>query len=97
MTTHTGTSFGKLVGIIALFTVLGIPVLAFLWETLNKLIAGVFEPWRLLVSTGSGDPRDTELAPEEEPVTTGTLFLTIVLLMIIGGIWVVMYGFLLGR
>jgi hypothetical protein len=50
MTTATGTSFGKLVGIIALFTVLGIPLLAFLWETLNKLIAGVFEPWRLLVS-----------------------------------------------
>jgi hypothetical protein len=47
---HTGTSFGKLVGIIAVFTLLGIPVLAYLWETLNKLIAGVFEPWRLLVS-----------------------------------------------
>jgi Na+/melibiose symporter-like transporter len=50
MASQTGTSFGKLIGIIAVFTLLGIPVLAFLWETLNKLIAGVFEPWRLLVS-----------------------------------------------
>jgi hypothetical protein len=48
-------------------------------------------------ATGSADPRDTELAPEEEPITTGTLFLTIVLLMIIGGIWIVAYGFLLNR
>jgi hypothetical protein len=50
MAPQTGTSFGKLVGIIALFTLLGIPGLAYLWETLNKLVAGVFEPWRLLVS-----------------------------------------------
>jgi hypothetical protein len=48
-------------------------------------------------ATGSADPRDTELARGEEPITTGTLFLTIILLMIIGGIWVVAYGFLLNR
>jgi hypothetical protein len=64
--------------------------------------AAYLDPYRPLPptpapATGSADRRDTELVPEEEPITTGTLFLTIVLLMIIGGIWVVAYGFLLNR
>jgi hypothetical protein len=42
-------------------------------------------------ATGSSSPADTELAPDEEPTTTGTLFLTMVLLMIIGGIWIIVY------
>lgn len=41
--------------------------------------------------TGSADPRRTELAPEEEPVTTGTFFLTLVILMIIAAVWLIMY------
>lgn len=41
--------------------------------------------------TGSDDPADTELAPEEEPVTTGTFFLTLIILMIIAAVWVIMY------
>ena len=41
--------------------------------------------------TGSDDPRDTELAPEEEPVTTGTFFLTLIILMIIAAVWIIMY------
>lgn len=46
---------------------------------------------------GSTDPRETELAPEEEPVTTGTLFLTMIILMIIGAIWITIYLRLVGR
>lgn len=45
--------------------------------------------------TGSSDPRLTELAPEEEPVTTGTVFLTLIILMIIAAVWVIMYRRLL--
>jgi hypothetical protein len=42
-------------------------------------------------ATGSIDPSETELAPDEEPTTTGTLFLMMIMLMIIGGIWVIVY------
>ena len=41
--------------------------------------------------TGSADPSKTELLPEEEPVVTGTLFLVMIILMIIGAVWVIMY------
>jgi hypothetical protein len=47
--------------------------------------------------TGSADPADTEMARQEEPSIPGTLFLTIVLLMIIAGVWIVMFLFLLAR
>jgi hypothetical protein len=47
--------------------------------------------------TGTTDPSKTELAPGEEPVVTGTLFLTLILLMIIGAIWVIVYARLLDR
>jgi hypothetical protein len=43
------------------------------------------------------DDQPTELNPDEEPVTTGTLFLTLILLIIIGGIWVTVYRLLLHR
>ena len=48
-------------------------------------------------ATGSWEPLATELAPGEEPVVTGTLFLTMIMLMIIAGIWFIMYGRLLHR
>jgi flagellar biogenesis protein FliO len=32
-----------------------------------------------------------ELPPQEEPVVTGTLFLVMIILMIIGAVWVIMY------
>lgn len=48
-------------------------------------------------ATGTGDPAATELAEVEEPVTTGTLFLTLILLMLIFGFWAMMYGILLHR
>ena len=48
-------------------------------------------------ATGSTDPRATEMSEAEEPVTTGTLFLTLILLMMIFGFWAMMYGMLLNR
>lgn len=48
-------------------------------------------------ATGSPDPQRTELAPGEEPVVTGTLFLTLIILMIIAGFWVIIYQRLLTR
>jgi hypothetical protein len=48
-------------------------------------------------ATGTTDPTHTELAPGEEPVTTGTLFLTMIMLMIIGAVWVIVYGRLVDR
>ncbi|HEU5049055.1 MAG TPA: hypothetical protein VFU00_01960 [Gemmatimonadales bacterium] len=48
-------------------------------------------------ATGTSDRAETELTPEEEPRTTGTLFLTTIILMIIGAVWIVMYSLLLSR
>ena len=48
-------------------------------------------------ATGSRSPRDTEIASEEEPVVTGALFLSMVLLMLIAGAWVVMFLELVDR
>jgi hypothetical protein len=47
--------------------------------------------------TGTARPELTELAPEEEPSTPGTLFLCVILLMIIAGFWVIIYLRLLHR
>lgn len=49
------------------------------------------------------DPSDTgaerleELSDEDEPTTTGTLFIMIVFLMALAGMWGIMYFMLLGR
>lgn len=48
-------------------------------------------------ATGSADPYFTELQPGEEPATTGTLFLVVVILMIIAAFWVIIYLRLLSR
>jgi hypothetical protein len=48
-------------------------------------------------ATGSTEERETELAKEAEPQIPGTLFLTTILLMIIAGIWIVMFVILLAR
>lgn len=48
-------------------------------------------------ATGSGRPDQTDLAPEEEPSTPGTLFLCVILLMIVAGFWVIIYIELLHR
>lgn len=39
----------------------------------------------------------TELRPEEEPTTTGTLFIMVLFLMALGGMWAIMYITLLNR
>jgi len=54
-------------------------------------------PPRGAPATGSDDPLRTELLPEEEPVVTGTLFLTMIILMIIAAFWAIIYLRLIGR
>ena len=39
----------------------------------------------------------SELSPEEEPTTTGTLFIMIFFLMALAGMWGIMYFTLLSR
>ena len=51
----------------------------------------------MVPATGSSDPRDTELLTGEEPTTTGTLFLVMIILMIIVAVWVILYVRLLER
>lgn len=48
-------------------------------------------------ATGTRRPEQSELAPEEEPSTPGTLFLSVILLMIIAGFWIIIYLRLLDR
>ena len=48
-------------------------------------------------ATGAVDRAFTELAAGEEPVATGTLFLTVVILMIIAAFWAIIYLRLLDR
>lgn len=47
--------------------------------------------------TRPSSSQDTQLAPEEEPVLIGALFLCMVMLILIAGAWVVMFRLLLGR
>lgn len=58
--------------------------------------AAYLDPYRFLppVSSDASDAASEEEI-EEEPVTTGTLFLTMIILMIIAGLWVVAYAILL--
>lgn len=39
----------------------------------------------------------SRLPPEEEPNTTGTLFVMLLFLMALGGLWILMYMLLLER
>ncbi len=48
-------------------------------------------------ASGSLDPQGSASQPEEAPVFTGTLFLTLLFLMLIFGFWVMMYLVLLNR
>lgn len=43
------------------------------------------------------DQHPSELPPDEEPTTTGTLFIMVLFLMATGGLWVLMYLTLLDR
>jgi hypothetical protein len=55
------------------------------------------DPYRPLPSAPPGSEGAIAELAEEEPVTTGTLFLTLILLMMIFGFWAMMYGVLLQR
>jgi hypothetical protein len=48
-------------------------------------------------ATGSASPAETELTPEEEPNVSGALFLSMVMLMLIAGAWIVMFVRLVDR
>jgi hypothetical protein len=50
MANDSHSSMGKLVGFIFLAVLVGIPITAFLWETLNRVMAGYFDPVRIAVS-----------------------------------------------
>jgi hypothetical protein len=39
-----------LIGLIFLFVLLGIPLAAYLWETLNRVMAGYLDPVRIALS-----------------------------------------------
>lgn len=43
-------SLPRLIGWIALFVLVGFPMVGYLWETLNQLMAGVVDPGRLAIS-----------------------------------------------
>jgi hypothetical protein len=47
MTDDTGPNLGRLIGVIALFALIGIPMVAYLWEVLNRIMAGHFDPVRI--------------------------------------------------
>ena len=57
---------------------------------------GPLSPVGVAPATGSASTDETEIEGEQ-PIATGTLFLSIILLMLIFGIWAVAYGMLLGR
>lgn len=48
-------------------------------------------------AAGAADARLAEPGQEEEPVTTGTLFLMLMFLMMIAGFWGLMYATVLHR
>ncbi len=43
-------SFGKVLALMALYVLLGIPLVAYLWETINELLAFDVDPVRLLIA-----------------------------------------------
>ncbi len=43
-------SFGKVLALMALYVLLGIPLVAYLWETINELLAFDVNPVRLLIA-----------------------------------------------
>jgi hypothetical protein len=103
---------GTIVGLMAGMVLLGIPLVAYLWESLNQLLAGHVNGRRLLVSLPlaaalaallwTGGRRLERLAtppPErpDEPMVAGTLFLVALLLMVVFGGWLTGYALLLSR
>lgn len=50
MTQDRRLTFGRLLGAIAIFVIVGTPMVAYLWETLNKALAGYFDSIRILIA-----------------------------------------------
>lgn len=50
MATDGNSGMGKLIGFIFIAVLVGVPITAYLWETLNRLMSGHVEPVRLAVS-----------------------------------------------
>ena len=109
---NQGGAAGKLVLLLAAFVAFGIPLVAYLWESLNQLLAGHVTPRRLLLSLpllvvfggllwGGGRALRRLAAPPpgrpEEPDVSGTLFLVALLLMLVFGGWITGYYLLLHR
>lgn len=50
MSDGSHASVGRVVPVVALFALLGLPLVAYVWETLNQLMAGIVNPTRLAIS-----------------------------------------------
>lgn len=112
-TRHPGArGAGPVVLLLAGLVVLGIPLVAYLWESVNQLLAARVTMRRLLFSL----PLLAALAGllwaaarglerlgtppsdrPDEPNVTGTLFLVALLLMLVFGGWLTGYALLLER
>jgi hypothetical protein len=55
------------------------------------------EPDAVPPPSGSHETDEPGVSPAEEPTTTGTLFIMMIFLMALAGMWVLMYFVLLGR
>lgn len=50
MTDYSTMSLGRVLAVVAVFALVGTPMVAFLWETLNELMALQVQWWRIAVS-----------------------------------------------
>jgi hypothetical protein len=54
MTEKASPGMGSLIVTITVFALIGTPLVAFLWETLNRMMAGWFDPVRIAISIPVG-------------------------------------------
>jgi len=59
-------------------------------------VSEIPDPYRPLPPAEAAPPAAL-IAPDEQPNSTGTLFLMMIFLMMIGGLWVIVYLILLHR
>ncbi|HXF96131.1 MAG TPA: hypothetical protein VNI61_08505 [Gemmatimonadales bacterium] len=103
---------GRVVLLLSGLVIVGIPLVAYLWETLNQVLAGHLSARRVLLSLpllaafagllwagGRGLERLAAPPPDRpgDPNLAGTLFLVALLLMLIFGGWLTGYALLLRR
>jgi hypothetical protein len=106
----------KLVGILLLAALAGIPLTGFLWDVVSDLLAGHVNGARLALAAPlalvfafllrvvgrqfvrlAAPVREPGQPSPDEPEVSGTLFLTALIVMLMFGIWIVLYVMLLGR